>query len=263
MLTRTIRGGLAAILLMTVASVARADHCPVRQAAEDYRECVKDFERLVYKSDHMNRDQRKIADALEDQTSDVLSRAKRLRDFRRLEYEVQKASFIQSQVEQIVFGNPYCPARPILYPYWEKVLLAQNNLLLQMQRYQAGVGGFDPVLSQRPDFGRGIPGYSSPPTSLFDRVPLGGYGPVYGVPGGGLSGSVSNHRGGFGVGSLGVPGSGAFLGQPVYSVDRYRSYRSVPLGIGSGSIGRDRCDNGSVYHRRNVGGVSIGAFLSR
>ncbi|MEM9826957.1 MAG: hypothetical protein AAF958_10235 [Planctomycetota bacterium] len=267
MMNFNFRGLLAALCpavlsLAVTAPTAMADRCPVRQAAEDYRQCVKDFERLVYRSDRMGRDQRRIADALEDQTSRVLSRARR-GDWNRLSLEIQKASILQAQVEAVVFGNPACPARAILFPAWQKVLAAQSILIQTLPSPAAASGVSSAGVGLVPVAAAPV---IAPPVSV-GRVPLGiGFGqPFLGSAG---FGQPFLGNAGFGQPFLGNSGFGhADFGD----FDRAAGFRRVPSRSFQRStsagfdrqFGRGSCGPTGSLSRRSVGGISIGAFLQR
>lgn len=148
-MTKFLTPALLAIATMTLSApqLASAGHdSPLYEAACNYREAAKDFERVVDRSRYVSRVQRDLADDLEDASSDLRSAARRPERRTELVTTWQQVQFIQSQVETVIFGNPNCPSRVDLLPCWQEVLCAAAAFEEQLALLPAcGVGAFQPA----------------------------------------------------------------------------------------------------------------------
>ena len=169
MLTRTIL--LLTALITPLASVD-ARH-PLRTAGEAYREAVKDFERAVFRADDMGRSQRRLADALEDQSARVRNESRNLDDLPRLQVELQTAAALHAQIEQTILANPYAPSIGVLGPTWQHVVQTYDQVCAQVQSLAAPVygGGYGGILDDRYSAGYAADPFAVPSVSPYAPTP--------------------------------------------------------------------------------------------
>ena len=141
-----------------LATVSRAD-TSVRAVAEAYRDAVKEFERAVFRLDRAPRHFRKLADALEDQSSRVRRESRDWDDYPELIREWDRALRLHDRVEREILGDPRCPYRPELLPAWSYVQSVTANLDAQIHAIGVGAVGYR----------GGVPGYGYRPP--FDAPP--------------------------------------------------------------------------------------------
>ena len=128
-----------ALLTLLVAPIVAASNAsaqsrhPLRTSGEAYREAVKDFERAVFRADDMGRSQRRLADALEDQSSRVRNESRNLDDLPRLQAELQTAAALHAQIEQTILANPYAASMGVLGPTWQYVVQTYDQVCAQVQ----------------------------------------------------------------------------------------------------------------------------------
>ena len=175
---RIVLPALAApiLMLLCLTSTASARYRPVYDAADRYRDAVKDFERLVFRADDMGRVERTLADSLEDQTSRVKSEARDLDRPDRLSRELEAASRLHTQVEQLILGDPRRPSLAVLIPAWQNVEIAFDQLI---QIIQGPVGGgfapapFGPITPPVTSYRAPVAPYYPPaPQSYFPPAPV-------------------------------------------------------------------------------------------
>lgn len=133
-----LRFGIAALLSLVTISSATAGHHPIETAADNYREAVKDFERIVFRSKDLGRIERTVADSLEDQTSRVRSEARDLDNLAKLGIELDAAADLHVQVERTILSNPNRPSLGVLIPAWQQVEFAYSEVASQFETLQYG-----------------------------------------------------------------------------------------------------------------------------
>jgi hypothetical protein len=158
---------IASTLGLAVPADAGHRH-PVIEAAQQYRDTVRDFERIVFRTPAMGHTQRQAADRLELQASRVLSRAHDYRRPDRLRAEFEQAKLLETHAESVVFANHSCPSRVVLAPIWQAVLATCEQLETQLCALERSV-----VVPPRPDCW-------TPPTHPYLNAPSTGhsYGPT-------------------------------------------------------------------------------------
>lgn len=152
------------ILLASVAAApAWAGRHPIAAAADNYREAVKDFEQAVFRANDLGRVERRIADALEDQTSRVRREARDLDDLPRLEKEIGVALSLHQQVETLILASPNRRTVGFLIPDWQRVEFAFTEVVRQFESLRGPVFGLTapavdfPIHQQQRSGFRGLP----------------------------------------------------------------------------------------------------------
>lgn len=105
---------------------------PLYDAACEYRDAVRDFERAVIRSRQFDSFQRRAVDRLEDATSLLRSYARHPERRRRLDEQWYEIQFLQQQVGRLIFGQPGIPIDGKVIQCWERVQHAFSFLSQQL-----------------------------------------------------------------------------------------------------------------------------------
>lgn len=128
----------AAVLFASLFAFNRAqagyDDC-VYEAADCYRDAVLEFERQVFRNRHSSRDDRRLVDCLEDQTSRLRSAARHPERFQRLCDEASETFDLQEQIDRCITRRPWFTCEPCLHDRWCDVLQAGDRFVAAMEQY--------------------------------------------------------------------------------------------------------------------------------
>jgi len=147
----TVSIALVAPLLMTLqTSTAQAQSFhSLRRASDDYRAAVLGFERHVNRANYFDHYDRRLADRLEDVSSDFRSATRNASDVPRILYHWNNLNGTHALVEQTLVvgcGHP----DPELVRCWQPVVAALNCLTAEMRCFTGGHRA--PHVSNRPDY---------------------------------------------------------------------------------------------------------------
>ena len=113
------------VLVACTTFVETAEASPrtlIYQAANSYRDAVREFERQVLRVPYIHRHDERLVDDLEDQTSRLRSAARHPEIASRFIPEWNKTLSLQAQVETAIFGPGCYPRNPVLEQHWQQVL---------------------------------------------------------------------------------------------------------------------------------------------
>jgi hypothetical protein len=130
------------VISMTLSLSVPADagnRHPVIEAAQQYRDTVRDFERIVFRTPAMGHHQRQAADRFELQANRVLSRARDYRRPERLRAEFEQAKLLCMRAESVVFVDHNCPSRIVLAPVWQAVLATGQRLEAELCALESSI----------------------------------------------------------------------------------------------------------------------------
>ena len=129
-----------AIVALTIGSTglftseAHATHrVALYQAANSYRDAVRQFERQVLRLPYMERADERLVDDLEDHTSVLRSASRHPENSQRFGDAWYKTQVLQSSVEAAIFGRACYPRNAVLERYWEIVLYQFAAMAEQVQ----------------------------------------------------------------------------------------------------------------------------------
>ncbi|WP_436714358.1 hypothetical protein U8335_14765 [Roseiconus lacunae] len=138
-IAKTFAAVASLALGMIVSTPARAGHeSLVYDSADHYRDAVKDFERLVLRTDGVERCDERLVDDLEDSTSHLRSASRDLRRIDRLFEKFAKTESLHRQVESVFFHQgryPYCPR---LEASWRLVSFHFAGVVRELNALQLG-----------------------------------------------------------------------------------------------------------------------------
>lgn len=167
---------LPALILIAAISplkeVSAGHDTPLYQAACEFREAVKDFERGVHRSDCFSHYDERIVDRLEDATSRLRSAARHPDRFDRLLYEWNEVQSLMPRVQAAIFDPARYPPHPQLAVCWERVTCAGERFAEQLRCLTAPVSvgpphyrhphhAVPPVVAPRPHRSHHFPGEAS------------------------------------------------------------------------------------------------------
>ncbi|WP_231743989.1 hypothetical protein [Stieleria neptunia] len=177
--------------------VEAGGNTPIYAAASDYREAVRDFERVVLRTPKIRSSVERLVDDLEDSTSDLKSAARDPARFDRLVGRFVTTDALHARVELTFFGDPLYPPEPQLEESWLAVYEAYGRLVYEiryLQQLRSAKRGhpvaivdhrFDPqpAATWGPGVGAATPGdrYTAPGLGLGTRGPT-VYGPSVSGP---------------------------------------------------------------------------------
>ncbi len=167
---------------------------PIYAAASDYRDAVRDFERVVLRTPKIRSSVERLVDDLEDSTSELKSAARDPARFDRLIGRFVTTDALHARVELTFFGDPLYPPEPHLEESWMAVYEAYGRLVYEI-RY----------LQQLRSAKRGRP--VAIIDHRFDQQPRSLWGPAIGAP---IPGDPYASRG-LGFGDIGPTVSGPSL----------------------------------------------------
>lgn len=121
----------------------------VYEAADCYRDAVLEFERQVFRNRHSSREDRRLVDCLEDQTSRLRSAARRPERFQRLCDEASETFDLQEQIDRCITRRPWFTCEPCLRDRWCDVLQAGDRFVSAMEQY-ARVALAPPICPPQP-----------------------------------------------------------------------------------------------------------------
>ncbi len=149
--------------------VEAGGNTPIYAAASDYRDAVRDFERVVLRTPKIRSSVERLVDDLEDSTSDLKSAARDPARFDRLIGRFVTTDALHARVELTFFGDPLYPPEPHLEESWLAVYEAYGRLVYEI-RY----------LQQLRSAKRGRP--VAIIDHRFDQQPRSVWGPAIGAP---------------------------------------------------------------------------------
>ncbi len=122
-----MKNAIIAIIAVTILSAtgrdAQASHRVVLyQAANAYRDAVREFERQVLRLHYMEREDERLVDDLEDHTSVLRSASRHPENSSRFADAWVKTQLLQSHVEAVIFGRACYPRNPVLERAWHAVI---------------------------------------------------------------------------------------------------------------------------------------------
>ena len=122
---------------MSPPAIVSAGHStPIYQAADDYREAVRDFERQVLRTRGVSSSIKRLVDDLEDSTSDLKSAARDPARFDRLMNRFADNDALHARVEMTFFGDPLCPPTRELAEIWIAVSGSYAAFTYELQYLQ-------------------------------------------------------------------------------------------------------------------------------
>ncbi|MCO8122035.1 hypothetical protein NHH03_09825 [Stieleria sp. TO1_6] len=125
-------------VFVAAAPSARAGHeSPVYCAADQYREAVRKFERLVLRTRYVERYDERLADDLEDSTSRLKTAARDPRRLDRLFERFAHTQILHCRVEEVFFLRTVYPPNPQWDACWQIVNLTYQNLVQEMRCLQS------------------------------------------------------------------------------------------------------------------------------
>ncbi|PAY20397.1 hypothetical protein CKO51_06045 [Rhodopirellula sp. SM50] len=116
--------------------VEAGGNTPIYAAASDYREAVRDFERVVLRTPKIRSSVERLVDDLEDSTSDLKSAARDPARFDRLIGRFVTTDALHARVELTFFGDPLYPPEPQLEESWMAVYEAYGRLVYEIRYLQ-------------------------------------------------------------------------------------------------------------------------------
>ena len=163
---KTLKSLVLAIAAIAIPTVATAGS-PLADAACDYRDAVKQFERDVYDFRYIEHYQRRLVNRLEDAACDLHSASRRLDRLERLECTWDDVLALHTRVRSELFGSS-CSNRAAasLARSWQCVERSLRNVKIEIDRVCAvghrddRFGPYGPVVN--------------PPTVRAPRVPVPG-----------------------------------------------------------------------------------------
>lgn len=117
-------------------SVFAGNRSPIYNAAHDYREAVRAFERQVLRTPRMPTSVERLVDDLEDSTSRLRSASHDPARFDRLMERFLATDQLHARVQLTFFGDPLCPPGPELESCWIAVDQAYANLSYEIRYLQ-------------------------------------------------------------------------------------------------------------------------------
>ncbi len=129
---------LSASIMLVLETPVRAGHrSPLECAAEQYRETVREFERLVRRRNYVDRVDERLVDDLENSTSRLTSASRNLRRADRLIERFALTERLHWRVETAFFTRTPYPIDPELEECWILVVRSYENLGAELNRIPA------------------------------------------------------------------------------------------------------------------------------
>ncbi|WP_143544172.1 hypothetical protein [Rhodopirellula sp. MGV] len=131
---------IVCLVLVSAAPAAFAGHdSPLYGAADDYRDAVCDFERLVLREDFVERCDERLVDDLEDSTSDLRSASRDTRRPERLFEQFATTEALHFQVQQTFFESHRYPHCSRLEASWQVVSLRMSHLAAEFRNFESAI----------------------------------------------------------------------------------------------------------------------------
>ncbi|WP_182869624.1 hypothetical protein [Stieleria mannarensis] len=122
--------------LLTPRRAEGGSNSPIYAAASDYRDAVREFERVVLRTPKIRSSVERLVDDLEDSTSDLKSAARDPARLDRLLSRFVATDALHCRVELTFFGDPIFPAEPRLEESWIAVHEAYARLVYEVHYLQ-------------------------------------------------------------------------------------------------------------------------------
>ena len=153
---------LATSFLLMPANTQASHYSPLSRAANNYREAALHFGHEVIANPRLTQFERRLAPQLVEAAGRFYVVARHPDQSQHLRSAWIDIESMHRQVELVLFNHPGCPVYNALWPCWQDVLFAYNELSLQLSQlgchdYSHGHVGHDPRAVVGYPIGRMLP----------------------------------------------------------------------------------------------------------